>query len=109
MTGTAKTAPAGFRSLFGGSLPSGAISVLDQVLLILMIVELLYTVELSFREHVLAPEPFVLVALIAGVGRILVVTPELSKLVAQGRGACLNRRVPDRRRQSLRSNSYMVA
>jgi hypothetical protein len=30
------------------------------------------------------PEPFVLVALIAGVRRILVVTPELSKLVAQG-------------------------
>jgi len=49
-----------------------------------MIVELLYTVQLSFREHVLVPEPFVLVALIAGVRRILVVTPELSKLVAQG-------------------------
>jgi len=72
------------RSLFGGSLPSGVIGVLDQVLLILMIVELLYTVQLSFREHVLVPEPFVLVALIAGVRRILVVTPELSKLVAQG-------------------------
>jgi uncharacterized membrane protein (DUF373 family) len=72
------------RSLFGGRLPSGVIGVLDQVLLILMIVELLYTVQLSFREHVLVPEPFVLVALIAGVRRILVVTPELSKLVAQG-------------------------
>ena len=45
------------RSLFGGSLPSGVIGVLDQVLLILMIVELLYTVQLSFREHVPVPEP----------------------------------------------------
>jgi hypothetical protein len=44
------------RSLFGSSLPSGVIGVLDQVLLILMIVELLYTVQLSFREHVLVPE-----------------------------------------------------
>ena len=72
------------RSLFGGSLPSGVIGVLDQVLLILMIVELLYTAQLSFREHVLVPEPFLLVALIAGVRRILVVTPELSRLVARG-------------------------
>ena len=44
------------RSLFGSSLLSGVIGVLDQVLLILMIVELLYTVQLSFREHVLVPE-----------------------------------------------------
>ena len=72
------------RGLVGGTLSGGVISVLDQVLLILMIVELLYTVQLSFREHVLVPEPFVLVALIAGVRRILVVTPELPKLVEQG-------------------------
>ncbi len=72
------------RGLFSGSVPGGVMGVLDQVLLILMIVELLYTVQLSFREHVLVPEPFVLVALIAGVPRILVVTPELSKLVEQG-------------------------
>ena len=71
------------RSL-GGNLAGGIIGVLDQVLLVLMLVELLYTVQLSFREHVLVPEPFVLVALIAGVRRILVVTPELPKLVEQG-------------------------
>src|SRR5262244_468183 len=73
-----------WRGLVGGSLPGGVVVVLDQILLILMIVELLYTVQLSFREHVLVPEPFVLVALIAGVRRILVVTPELSKVLAQG-------------------------
>src|SRR5262245_22163836 len=72
------------RGLLGGTLPGGVIGVLDQVLLILMIVELLYTVQLSFREHVLVPEPFVLVALIAGVRRILVITPELPKLLEQG-------------------------
>jgi uncharacterized membrane protein (DUF373 family) len=58
--------------------------VLDQILLILMIVELLYTVQLSFREHVLVPEPFVLVALIASVRRILVLAPELPKVAEKG-------------------------
>src|SRR5215475_12081787 len=70
-----------WRGLIGGSLPGGVVVVLDQILLILMIVELLYTVQLSFREHVLIPEPFVLVALIASVCRILVLAPELPTVV----------------------------
>jgi uncharacterized membrane protein (DUF373 family) len=49
---------------------------LDRILLALMIVELLYTVQVSFREHALVAEPFVLVALIAAVRRILVITAE---------------------------------
>jgi len=68
----------------GGTLAGGVVVVLDQILLILMIVELLYTVQLSFREHVLVPEPFVLVALIASVRRILVLAPELPKVVEKG-------------------------
>jgi len=38
-------------------------------------------VQVSFREHVLVPEPFILVALIAAVRRILVLTAEIGKLV----------------------------
>jgi len=72
------------RGLVGGTLAGGVVVVLDQILLILMIVELLYTVQLSFREHVLVPEPFVLVALIASVRRILVLAPELPKVVEKG-------------------------
>lgn len=53
------------------------VSLLDRILLALMIVELLYTVQISFREHALVPEPFLLVALIAAVRRILVITAEL--------------------------------
>src|SRR5262249_62062897 len=45
------------RGLLGGTLLGSIIGVLDQILLILMIVELLYTVQLSFLEHVLMPEP----------------------------------------------------
>jgi uncharacterized membrane protein (DUF373 family) len=56
----------------------GVVAVLDRILLALMVVELLYTVQVSFREHALVPEPFLLVALIAGVRRILVITAEFS-------------------------------
>jgi uncharacterized membrane protein (DUF373 family) len=54
------------------------IDVLDQILLVLMIIEILSTVQVSFREHVLTPEPFLVVALIAAVRRILVITAEFS-------------------------------
>ena len=54
------------------------IDVLDQILLVLMIIEILSTVQVSFREHVLTPEPFLVVALIAAIRRILVITAEFS-------------------------------
>jgi uncharacterized membrane protein (DUF373 family) len=54
------------------------VSVLERILLAIMVVELLYTVQVSFREHALVPEPFLLVALIAAVRRILVITAEFS-------------------------------
>ncbi len=43
-----------------------------------MLVELLYTVRVSFRQHALLPEPFLIVGLIAATRRILVVTAEFS-------------------------------
>ncbi len=60
------------------------VELLDRILLALMIVELLYTVQVSFREHALVPEPFVLVALIATVRRILVITAEFGAEGAAG-------------------------
>jgi uncharacterized membrane protein (DUF373 family) len=62
----------------GGGGLRAIVTVLDRILLALMIAELLYTVQVSFREHVLVPEPFLLVALIAAVRRILVLTAEFS-------------------------------
>ena len=56
----------------------GVIALLDRTLLVLMLVELLYTVRVSFRQHALLPEPFLLVGLIAATRRILVVTAEFS-------------------------------
>lgn len=72
------------RSIGAGAIGGSIVGMLDQLLLILMMIEILYTVQLSFREHVLVPEPFVLVAMIAAVRRILVLTAEFGKLMEQG-------------------------
>ena len=65
------------RTIGGGHFSVAVISLLDRLLLTLMLVELLYTVQVSFREHTLVPEPFLLVGLVAVTRRILVVTAEL--------------------------------
>lgn len=54
----------------------GTIELLDRILLILLIVELLYTVQVSLHEHTLVPEPFLLVGLISAIRRVLVLTAE---------------------------------
>jgi uncharacterized membrane protein (DUF373 family) len=66
-------------SLLAGNLQGQVITLLDQLLLILLIIELLYTIQVSFREHRLLVEPFLVVALIAVIRRILVLTAELHK------------------------------
>ncbi len=62
-------------SLTGAAL----ISLIEELLLVLLVVELLYTVQVSFREHTIAPEPFLLIGLIAAVRRVLVITAELAE------------------------------
>jgi uncharacterized membrane protein (DUF373 family) len=57
---------------------------LDRLLLILMVVEILYTVQVSLREHTLVPEPFLVVGLIAAIRRILVLTAEFSEMIQEG-------------------------
>jgi len=60
------------------------VTLLDQILLVLLIIELLYTVQVSFREHGLLAEPFLVVALIAVIRRILVLTAEIPKIPQAG-------------------------
>jgi uncharacterized membrane protein (DUF373 family) len=64
------------RAVAGGVDARAIVELLDRILLALMVVELLYTLQVSFREHALVPEPFLLLALIASVRRILVITAE---------------------------------
>ena len=73
-----------WRTFAGGLSSMNIIPFLDRSLLVLMVVEILYTVQVSFREHLLVPEPFLLVALIASVRRIIVLTAELGELARKG-------------------------
>jgi hypothetical protein len=59
--------------------------VLDQLLLVLMLVEILHTVRITLRSHiVLSAEPFLIVGLIASIRRILVISLEMSALTKAG-------------------------
>ena len=69
------------------TLPSHAVALLDRLLLILMIVEILYTVQVSFSEHALVPEPFLIVGLIATIRRLLVLAAEFARLVESNSAA----------------------
>ena len=63
-----------WQGVVGGKIST--IEVLDRILLVLLIVELLYTVQVSLREHSLAVEPFLLVGIISAIRRVLVLTAE---------------------------------
>ncbi|HWF87108.1 MAG TPA: phosphate-starvation-inducible PsiE family protein [Vicinamibacterales bacterium] len=75
------------RELLHAALPDAIVGVLDRLLLVLMIVELLYTVQVSFREHTLVPEPFLIVGLVAATRRVLVLTAEFTGARAQNEAA----------------------
>ena len=81
------TANSFVRELLQGTLPVAIVALLDRLLLVLMIVELLYTVQVSFREHALVPEPFLIVGLVAATRRILVLTAEFPELEDKGEQA----------------------
>lgn len=66
--------------LWHRNLISQIVSVLDQLLLVLLIIELLYTVQVSLREHKLVFEPFLVVGLVSAIRRILIITAEMTKL-----------------------------
>lgn len=52
------------------------VAILDKTLLLMMLIEILYTVRVSFKAHSLCAEPFLIVGLIAGIRRILVISVE---------------------------------
>lgn len=70
-------------NLIAGSLTTNVVALLDRGLLILLVVELLYTVQISFRAHGLVPEPFLLIGLIAAIRRVLLLTTEMAQVHAQ--------------------------
>ena len=73
-----------------GPISAGAPILLDRVLLVLILVEIVYTVVLSLRAHRLVAQPFIVVGLIAVVRRILfVLTPGTTTTVSTSELALL--------------------
>ncbi len=58
---------------------------IDRLLFVLMVVEILHTVRVSFREGTLVCEPFLVVGLIASIRRVLVITLETSQASEPGK------------------------
>lgn len=55
------------------------VGTIDQLLFVLMLVEILHTVGVSFRSGILVCEPFLIVGLIASIRRVLVITLKSSQ------------------------------
>jgi len=72
------TADALIKYHFSGDSLIWIVDVLDRVLLLLMVIEIVHTVRVSLRDHVLRPEPFLIVGLIATIRRILVISVEVA-------------------------------
>ena len=73
-----------WKHILNGAPLGGIVDLLDRSLIALMVVELLYTLQVSFRAHSLVPEPFLVVGLIAVTRRILVLTAQFSTSVEMG-------------------------
>jgi len=62
-----------------------SLRVLNELLIVLMLVEILHTLRISLRLHVLlVAEPFLIVGLIASIRRMLVITLEAATLSKEG-------------------------
>lgn len=76
-------------SLWGAILAKGEtgplVSAVDRLLFVLMVVEVLHTVRVSFRSGRLVCEPFLIVGLIACIRRVLVITLETTQAHEPGK------------------------
>lgn len=69
-------------SVVTGAIRDLAIEILDNVLLVMITMEIVYTVTLSLESHTLTAEPFLIVGAIAAIRRVLVITAATPKLEA---------------------------
>jgi phosphate starvation-inducible membrane PsiE len=76
-------------ALVGAALLQGdsdaVVFTIDRLLFVLMVVEILHTVRVSFRSGTLVCEPFLIVGLIASIRRVLVITLESSQVNQPGK------------------------
>lgn len=67
-----------------------AVVIIDKILLTLMVIEILYTVRVSFQSHKLSAEPFLVVGMIAAIRRILVISVESGYMIQSGEPGFFN-------------------
>jgi len=67
----------------GGEIQDKAVEILNTVLLVMMIMEIVYTVAITLQSHTLDAEPFLIIGVIAGIRRMLVITATSTQLEAQ--------------------------
>jgi uncharacterized membrane protein (DUF373 family) len=72
-------------NLLHWAIASQTLQVLNELLVVLMLVEILHTVRISIRSHILVTEPFLVVGLIASVRRILVISMEMTTVTREVR------------------------
>jgi uncharacterized membrane protein (DUF373 family) len=65
-----------------GEIESKAIKILNTVLLVMMTMEIVYTVAISLESHTLKAEPFLIIGVIAGIRRVLVITATSTEVEA---------------------------
>lgn len=71
----------GVIEVLAGEADAALLHLLDRALLVLMLAEIIYTVRSVARRHRLEVEPFFIVAIIAAIRRILIITAESSSNV----------------------------
>jgi Phosphate-starvation-inducible E family len=78
-----------WKALTHWTIASEALRVLDQLLIVLMLVEVLHTVRISIRSHILllTVEPFLIVGLIASIRRILIISLQTASLTHEAAGS----------------------
>lgn len=74
-----------YKSVYSGSQNDLLVVAIDRLLFVLMVVEILHTVRVSFRSGTLVYEPFLIVGLIASIRRVLVITLESSQVNEPGK------------------------
>src|SRR5712671_2595369 len=72
-----------FDSVVHWTVATQTLRVLNELLIVLMLAEILHTVRISIRSHVLVTEPFLVVGLIASIRRILVISLEMATLAKE--------------------------
>jgi len=69
-----------FNAAVSGQIRDLAIDILGSILLVMMTMEIVYTVTISLKTHSLKAEPFLIVGIIAAIRRMLLITAQSTQM-----------------------------